>query len=76
MGARASGLLCWCRAGQPLSQGGDSRALIFTNKGQPVALIFGGSRNGLEDLTEAVPIDVIMEDIIESLDLQYLHIIV
>lgn len=62
-------------ANQPFSTGGDSGAVIFTNEGSPVAQIFSGSRNGLEDLTEAVPIEVILKDIVESLDLRSLHII-
>lgn len=75
MGARASGVLCWCRGNQLFSTGGDSGAVIFTNEGHPVAQIFAGSGLGLEDLTEAIPIGVIMNDIVESLNLQSLDII-
>lgn len=49
--------------------------MIFTNEGHPVAQIFAGPELGLEDLTEAIPIGVIMDDIVESLDLQSLDII-
>lgn len=49
--------------------------MIFTNEGHPVAQIFAGSGLGLEDLTEAIPIGVIMDDIVESLDLESLDII-
>lgn len=60
---------------QPFSTGGDSGAVIFTNEGHPVTQILAGSGLGLEDLIEAIPIGVIMDDIVESLDLQSLDII-
>lgn len=68
---------CFARVGanQPFSQGGNCRALVLTNDGHPAALTFVGARNGLEDLTEAVPIGVVMEDIVESLVLRFLDII-
>lgn len=59
-------------ANQPFCQGG---ALVLTNDGHPAALTFVGARNGLEDLTEAVPIGVVMENIVESLVLRFLDII-
>lgn len=39
-------------------QGGDSGASVFINEGHPATLTFAGARNGLEDLTEPVPVDV------------------
>lgn len=58
---------------KPFSKEGDSGSVIFSDKGHPIALIFGGSR--LEDVTEAVPLDVILDDIKEQLGLVRISVV-
>lgn len=64
--------LCILGAGndKPFSMKGDSGSIVFTDEGRPVAMVFGGRSPGFRDVSFATPIDVIMEDIREKLDLE------
>lgn len=69
--------LCIIGAGlcDPFSKKGDSGSIVFTDEGRPVALIFGGRYSGFRDISTATPIDVIMEDIREKLDLEKVEVV-
>lgn len=64
--------LCILGAGndKPFSMKGDSGSIVFTDEGRLVAMVFGGRSAGFRDVSFATPIDVIMEDIREKLDLE------
>lgn len=61
---------------RPFTKEGDSGSVIFANEGHPIALILGGSREGrLEGLTEAVELDVILDNIKEQLGLVRISVV-
>lgn len=69
--------LCIIGAGvcNPFSKEGDSGSIVITDEGRPLALIFGGNNSGVRDISTATPIDVIMQDIHEKLDLEKVEVV-
>ena len=74
-GGRASGLLSWCRGQSIFLSECELRSLDFYERGSPCRLECWRLTQRPEDITEAVPLEVILEDIVESLDLQHIDII-